>query len=205
MQKPLAIAVIAVLGALLLWLVYGWQPTNEPGSAHEALGLATEPAGGDFRLQSAAGPVRLSDFRGKVVLIYFGYTWCPDVCPTNLAIIALALQQLTVEERNRVQVLFISVDPERDTPGRLHTYTRHFHPNILGLTGSEAAIERAARRYGAAYRRAGQSGSAMGYAVDHSSYVYVIDPGGRLVETLAHATPADTLVATIRRYLAPAS
>ena len=169
---------------------------------HRQLGLAAEPEGGDFRLQSWRGPVSLSDLRGKVVLIYFGYTWCPDICPTNLAIISLALKQLSADEREQVQALFVSVDPERDSVERLKTFAEYFDPAILGMTGSERTIADVARRYGAAYRRSEQSASAMGYMVDHSSYTYVVDRNGQLVDTLEHATPAERLVEVIRARLA---
>lgn len=191
------------LCALLVWLIGFWDPGRTVADGlHRRLGLATAPTGGDFRLQSWRGPVSLSDLRGKLVLIYFGYTWCPDICPTNLALISLALKQLTADERERVQVLFISVDPERDDVARLHAYAEYFDPAILGLTGSERAIAAVASRYGAAYRRVAQTDSAMGYMVDHSSYVYVVDRKGRLVETLPHATPAERLVEVIRARLA---
>jgi protein SCO1/2 len=101
------------------------------GTEHRRLDLASPPTGGDFRLTSANGPVSLADFRGKVVLIYFGYTWCPDICPTNLAIIAYGLKQLSPEERGDVQVLFVSVDPERDDPARLAEFAV-FRPRNSG-------------------------------------------------------------------------
>lgn len=201
MPKLLPIAIILGLALLLAWLVVGWQPTRDERAAHRALGLAAEPTGGDFRLHTSDGPVELADLRGKVVLIYFGYTWCPDICPTNLAIIALALRALTPEELNRVQVLFVSVDPERDTPERLEEYATYFHPAIVGVTGSQAEVAQAAALYGAAYRRAEESSSAMGYSVDHSAYTYVVDPQGRLVATLDHATPSETVIETIRAHL----
>jgi len=201
MQKVLPLAAIIALASLLVWLLYDWRPNPEKAGGQRPLELAVRPTGGDFRLHSADGPVDLSSFRGKVVLIYFGYTWCPDICPTNLAIIALALRELTPRERRQVQVLFVSVDPGRDTPERLRDYAAYFHPDILGVTGTDAELARAAALYGAAYRRSEQSDSAMGYIVDHSAYTYVVDPRGRLVATFDHATPSEILVATIRSHL----
>jgi protein SCO1/2 len=203
MRKLLPYAAVALLSLLLVWQIWFWQPVpNAATAAYRQLGLAAKPAGGDFRLQSWRGPVDLADLRGKVVLIYFGYTWCPDICPTNLAIISLALKQLTPAERAKVQVLFVSVDPERDTVERLKTFAEYFAPDILGVTGSAEEVAAAARLYGAAYRRAEQAGSAMGYAVDHSAYTYVIGRDGRLAETLAHATPAERIATVIREQLA---
>lgn len=203
MSKRMLPIVVALLSVLLVWLIWFWQPQPAVESGlHRQLGLAVEPEGGDFRLQSWRGPVSLSDLRGKLVLIYFGYTWCPDICPTNLAIISLALKQLTASEREQVQALFLSVDPERDSVERLRTFAEYFDPIILGMTGSQRAIADVARRYGVAYRRAEQGDSAMGYTLDHSSYIYVVDRNGRLVDILEHATPAERLVEVIRARLA---
>lgn len=214
-RRLIPLLLIAALAALLVWLVALWptgfRPSAPDGSstdpefaataAHRQLGLAATPTGGDFRLTGATGPLALADLRGKVVLLYFGYTWCPDICPTNLALIALALRGLTPTELAGVQAVFVSVDPARDTAARLAEYTAYFHPQVLGVTGSEAEVARVAARYGAAYARSEQADSAMGYAVDHSAHTYVIDPAGRLVETLDHATPADAIQAVIRRHL----
>jgi protein SCO1 len=193
----LAFLVVALAGALL-WVLLVWEP--QPPREHAALGLAQPPAGGDFVLQSWRGPERLVDLRGKVVLIYFGYTWCPDVCPTNLAIISKALEALPAEALERVQVLFVSVDPERDSTARLREYAGYFHPRILGLTGSPEEIRRVADQYGAAYRRA-EPDQTLGYLVDHSAFTYLVAPDGRLVETLEHATPPPRILEAIRRWL----
>jgi protein SCO1/2 len=202
LMVPVTIA--AVLLGLLVWLVWDWRPSEPPGTTgteHRRLDLASPPTGGDFRLTSANGPVSLADFRGKVVLIYFGYTWCPDICPTNLAIIAYGLKQLSPEERGDVQVLFVSVDPERDDPARLAEYAAYFDPGILGVTGSDDEVAAVAGLYGAAYRRTEQVDSAMGYLVDHSSYTYLVDAEGKLVEALPHATSSERIVERIRELL----
>jgi protein SCO1 len=193
---------VAVLAALLAWLIWFWQPDAGGEAAHRRLDLAGEPTGGDFRLQGRDGPVALSDFRGKAVLLYFGYTACPDICPTNLAVIAYALKQLAPAERARVQVVFVSVDPGRDHPERLAEYAAYWDPTFLGVTGTEQDVAAVARQYGAAYRIVEQSGSAMGYLVDHSAFTYVIDAQGGLVATLPHATPAAELLSLLRPLLA---
>ncbi len=191
---------LALVLAALVWL--GRAAPSPEVSAHRQLGLAQAPTGGDFQLATPDGRLALSDLRGKLVLIYFGYTWCPDICPTNLAILALALRQLTDAERAQVQVVFVSVDPARDTLERLREYVAYFHPDIIAATGSAAEVAAAAERYGAAYQRAEDSGSAMGYLVDHSAYTYLVDQDGRLVDTLSHATPAEQIVAKLRALLA---
>lgn len=201
MKKTLPIIIVVALAALLGWLLLAWEPAPQPPSSHQALGLASAPTGGDFSLQSVDGPVSLQALRGQVVLIYFGYTWCPDICPTNLGYIAAALQQLSADELERTRVLFVSVDPERDTLQRLHEYATYFHPNMIGITGSEAEVAAAAKLYGASYQRTEQE-SATGYVVDHSANTYVVAPDGHLAESLDHATPPQQIVEVIRRLLA---
>ncbi len=157
---------------------------------------ATNPyghIGGAFTLESAAGPVSLKDFEGKVVAIYFGYTHCPDICPTSLASLAAAIAELTPAEQAQVQGVFISVDPERDNPQRASEYAKAFHPGFAGLTGSEEAIAEVAKRYFVLYEKVEMEDSAMGYAVDHSSIVYVLDRDGKVRTLVRHSqSPAET-------------
>ncbi|AGA89302.1 uncharacterized protein SCO1/SenC/PrrC, involved in biogenesis of respiratory and photosynthetic systems [Thioflavicoccus mobilis 8321] len=204
MKRGIPSAIIVIAAALLVWTAWFWRPVTPEGDVHRVLPIAPQPVGGDFRLRSVDGPFDLAELRGQVVLVYFGYTWCPDICPTNLVVIARALELLTPTERDRVQVLFITVDPQRDTAERLAEYVGWFHPDIIGLTGGEAEIAVVARRYGAAFRRYESSDSAMGYMVDHSAASYLVDPEGHLALTLAHATPAVDIAAAIRSLL-PAS
>lgn len=187
-----------LLAAALLGLA-ACQPQQSatPGG----LTLASPPAGGDFTLGSADGPVASSAFRGQVVALYFGYTYCPDVCPTSLASLGAALEKLSPEELARTQPLFISVDPERDTPARLKEYAAFFHPRLLGLTGTPAEVAAAARAYGASYARQNVN-SEGGYVVDHSSFIYLIAPDGRLAASLPHGTTPDDIAAAIRRLIA---
>lgn len=195
MNRTSLIAVIVLLGLILGWVTWFWQPdTYQP---HTPIPLASAPTGGDFTLQSANGPVSLHDFHGKVVLVYFGYTFCPDICPTSLAFTSQALNTLDKEELARTQGLFISVDPERDTLEKLKEYGTFFHANILGLTGTPEAIAETAKKYGASYRRQ-DTGSAGGYVVDHSSSTYVVDPDGKLVATLQHGTSPAEVAKAIR-------
>jgi protein SCO1/2 len=123
-------------------------------------------------------PRTLADFRGKVVVLFFGYTHCPDVCPTTLAELSAVMKTLAADA-DRVQVLFVTVDPERDTPGVLSRYVTAFDPRFLGLYGDAAATRRAAREFKVFYEKH-QAGAPGEYTVDHSSGTYIIDPGGRL-------------------------
>jgi protein SCO1/2 len=121
-------------------------------------------------------PRRLEDWRGKVVVLFFGFTHCPDVCPTTLADLSQVMKQLG-PDAERVQVLFVTVDPERDTPEVLGKYVGAFDPRFLGLYGDAAATQRAAREFKVFFEK---RKSADGYSVDHSGQTYVIDPQGRL-------------------------
>lgn len=194
--------VLQVIAALLLAAVVGLALFWHPEQAPRALPRAPEPAGGDFTLASADGPVTLAALRGKVVLIYFGYTYCPDICPTALAAVSDALERLSREELARVSVLFVSVDPARDTVGHLKEYAAFFHPAILGVTGTEAEIAEMATRYGVYYARQ-PAAAGGGYAVDHSSELHLIAPEGHLAGRLPHGAGPDQIVAEIRRLLKP--
>ncbi len=185
---------LATVTVLLFWALW-WQPAPSHDTPSSTL-----PEGGDFTLQSAAGPLSLSDYRGKVVLLYFGYTSCPDICPTSLTLMRIALSQLSADELARVEGIFISVDPERDTPERLAQYSSHFHANIKGVTGSKAEIDEVARRYGAIFQRV-EGDSAMGYTVDHSSVTYVIDQQGKLSASLPHGASPEMILQAVRELL----
>jgi protein SCO1/2 len=185
----------SVLGLLLVGLVFFWHPEKAP-----ALNPAVNrPTGGEFTLQSAQGPLALKDFRGKVVLLYFGYTYCPDICPTSLAATAQGLQLLKPEELARVAVIFISVDPERDTPARLQEYARFFHPNVFGVTGAPAELAELAKRYGAFYARQPVETAGAGYVIDHTADTYLISPSGQLQGKIPHAAPPEQVAAAIRQ------
>ncbi|UCV09717.1 SCO family protein [Dechloromonas denitrificans] len=197
MSERILIAIAALLAALILGLAFFWSPELP----ERPLPMAALPPGGDFTLQSSTGPVSLKDYRGKVVLVYFGYTYCPDICPTALAATADGLKQLTAEELTRVAMLFISVDPERDSPARLKDYVEFFHPNIVGVTGSSESLAEIAKRYGVFYARQKVETAGDGYVVDHTSDTYVVGPDGRLLSKISHASPPDQVAAEIRKRL----
>lgn len=199
MKKIAPIALILVLLGLVLWLALVWQP-GEQTDAHQSMSAAKAPTGGDFTLYAKQGPVSLQDFRGKVVLLYFGYTSCPDICPTSLALMSQAFSGMTPEELEQVQGIFVSVDPERDTLERLEEYGKYFHPNIMGVTGTVEQVDKVVAQYGAAYRKV-ESDSAMDYLVDHSSVTYVIDQQGKLRTSLIHGTPPGRIREAVRGLL----
>ncbi|MBW9258127.1 MAG: SCO family protein [Candidatus Thiodiazotropha sp. (ex. Lucinisca nassula)] len=174
----------------------------ESEHADRVLGLDGEQLGGDFILRSSQGELSLQQLRGKVVVLYFGYTKCPDVCPSSLAILSQALNELSDDELQQVQGVFISVDPKRDGFQDLDDYVSYFHPNLIGVTGSEAEIAQVAKLYGAQYVEVPLEGSAFAYAVDHSATIYLVSPQGELRLLLPHQTPSVMILEAIRYLLA---
>jgi protein SCO1/2 len=158
------------------------------------------PPGGDFTLQGKQGRVSLSDFRGKIVVMYFGYLTCADICPTSMSLIAGALRQLSPAERNRIAGIFITVDPERDNAQTTANYASQFDSSFTGLSGDLPAIREVAARYGAQFKKVPVR-SAMGYAVDHSSATCIIDANGRLVRVLKHGTGTRDILEALRAEL----
>ncbi|MEY6434195.1 SCO family protein [Thioalkalicoccus limnaeus] len=199
--RPRILAIVAALVAATALAVlaglYATRSGEQPTSGQGYPGL-----GGDFQLQSANGPVALADYRGKAVLIYFGFTACPDVCPTALGVLAGALRQLEEGERERVQVLFVSIDPERDTPERMQQYTRYFHPDFIGLTGTPEQIADVAEAYRFFYGKVPLENSALEYTMDHSATTFVVGPDGTVHSLLHHGVAAGEVVEELRTVLA---
>jgi protein SCO1/2 len=167
-------AFLAVAAALVLWNVLRPAPysyLSEP--------LSNPTVATDFTLLSASGPVHLSDWDGKVVVLFFGYTHCPDVCPTEMMQLAKITASLPSTDRERVAVAMISVDPERDTPQVMATYAHAFSPAFHGLTGTPDAIAVVAKQYYVSYQKTDQTGPDA-YFMRHTASVYVLDPKRRL-------------------------
>ena len=158
--------------------------------------------GGDFTLQSPDGPISLTDLNGKVVLLFFGYTSCADVCPITLSAMSKVFSKLSAEELEQVQALFVSLDPERDTPELLAKYTGYFHPNIIGATGSMAVLRQVMEDYGIRYERKDKPGSALGYVIYHTPDILVVDGQGRLLEErIALNTSTEDIAAYVKRLI----
>lgn len=197
MKTSNKILLLVGLLALVVLILVQW-----PHQSNAPVPLSEAPQGGDFTLQAAGGPFDLKAQRGKVVLIYFGYTFCPDICPTNLMLMAQALNALDEDELVRVQGVFVSVDPERDTLKRLADYTAYFHPSIIGVTGKPDDLATIAQQYGAAYRKV-EGESSGGYLIDHSGNTNVVAPDGSLHTLLPHATAPEDIVRVVRSLLNP--
>ncbi|SDA99732.1 SCO family protein [Sinorhizobium sp. NFACC03] len=168
------------------------------------LGASSVTIGGPFSLIAPDGStVTDASFRGKWMLVFFGYTYCPTICPTTLSEIALALERLGPDAA-KVQPVFITVDPERDTPEVMGQYTGAIDPRIVGLSGSQRQIAAVSEEYGAYSERHTSATSSDDYVVDHSTYIYVMDPQGSFVRGLQAGTPADTIADTLRRLMTKA-
>ena len=154
-----------------------------------------------FTLDSPEGALSLKDLRGKVVLLFFGFTSCADVCPISLATISHAFSYLNDNELNMSKSLFISLDPERDTLERLKEYTGYFHQNIIGVTGTMKELSMVTDIYGVKFEKKESPDSALGYVIYHSSKIFVIDPQGQLRKKFPHNIDVQLLVQQIRSLL----
>lgn len=161
--------------------------------------IAVKGRGGDFSLTGKDGRVSLSDFRGKVAAIYFGYTKCPDVCPTSLSFLSSAVAQLSPEEKKMFQSIFISVDPERDTPDILAEYVRFFDDEMIGLSGAPDDLDEVVAQYGADYVIVPYPNSALIYGVNHTSETYIAGKDGKLFAILPHGTESVKILKIIRK------
>jgi protein SCO1/2 len=158
--------------------------------------------GGAFHLIDQNGrPVSDRDLLGKPTVMFFGFTYCPDVCPTTLADMSAWLKALG-PDADRLNVLYITIDPERDTPARLKSYLTAFDPHIRGLSGSPKAIAEAAHDYNVYYQKVPLQGGE--YTMDHSTLIYLIDAKGHMAELVQYGSPKDHVVASLKRLLHPA-
>jgi cytochrome oxidase Cu insertion factor (SCO1/SenC/PrrC family) len=175
-----------------------WAQTSEETSAArlmDDLMWNRGPIGGPFALIDHTGKLRTDeDFRGELLLIYFGYSYCPDVCPTDLQQIGLAVDGLGARAE-AVQPLFITLDPERDTAVHLAEYVPQFHPRLIGLTGSAEQIRRAALAYKVYYAKYPPDSSD--YVIDHSSFIYLVDKAGKYIGFFPPGTTADRMIEII--------
>jgi cytochrome oxidase Cu insertion factor (SCO1/SenC/PrrC family) len=173
-----------------------------PTELIEGLLSGRAPVGGPFELTDQTGHRRTdADFRGKLVVLYFGYTYCPDVCPTELQSISLALDKLGAAA-DAVQPVFISVDPERDTPARLAEFVASFHPRLIGLTGSLADIKKTAIAYRTFFAK--NDATAPGeYSVDHTGFIYLVGKDGHYLGFLPPGASPDEIADAIRIRLKP--
>ncbi|MEP7173184.1 MAG: SCO family protein [Aestuariivirga sp.] len=169
---------------------------------HNPIGSGTALVGGPFTLTDQNGrKVTEKDFLGKYMLVFFGYTYCPDVCPTELQVMSAALDSLGAKA-DAIQPVFISVDPERDTPEILKQYVGNFHPRLMGLTGTPAEIVSVAKTYRVFFSKVENSGSDT-YLMDHSTIMYLMDPQGRFLKHFTYTNDAAALAKGLEEAMAP--
>jgi len=200
----LTLAAAFLCGALVgvaAWLL--WPERYEQRSAAELMDVVMwgkEPIGGSFSLIDHNGQRRSdADFRGKLLLVYFGFIYCSDICPIDLQAIAGALDKLG-PQAEKVQPLFITVDPEKDTPEQLKAHVALFHPRLIGLTGSLAQIRKVAGDF-KVYFAKNQPRIRNDRGIDHSGFTFVIDGDGQYVGFFPPATSADQIAAVLRPHL----
>lgn len=155
----------------------------------------------NFEVTSLNGIIKKEDFKGKVLAIYFGYMYCPDVCPTSLSSLAYALNDFSQEQLKSFRGLFISVDPERDGLKELDEYSKYFHPNFIGATSTKENIDDITQRYGSFYEKIYLEGSKMDYSVSHTSYIYLFNKEGDFVKKVDHFTNPSELKEVLSKLL----
>jgi cytochrome oxidase Cu insertion factor (SCO1/SenC/PrrC family) len=189
----IAFAVIATLAAAYVIL------TSNSGQGESG---GAVPIGGAFSLVDQDGRTRRdTDFRGQYMMVFFGYTYCPDVCPTALGDISSALEALGPRGA-QIAPVFISIDPARDTPARLKEFAGSFHPRLTALTGSEDAVADVARKYRVYYARAKTTGADdEDYLMNHSSSIFLIGPDGRYVTHFSYGTSVEKMVDALKKYV----
>ncbi|MFA7084027.1 MAG: SCO family protein [Arcobacteraceae bacterium] len=155
----------------------------------------------DFKVTSVDGVLKKEDFNGKVLAIYFGYMYCPDVCPTSLSSLAFALDSFTPKQLENFSGLFISVDPDRDGLKELDEYSKYFHKTFLGATSNKENIDDIAKRYDSFYEKIYLPDSQIDYSVSHTSYIYIFNKKGEMVKKVDHFTNPDELKAVLSKLL----
>jgi len=195
-SKALKISIfVAVFLSIFIIVFYVTTTTHPIGEKYKRL----SDLGGPFTLETKNGPFSLSDIEGKVGVVYFGFLSCTEACPASIGVVQAAYKQLTEDERDNVQFLFISVDPERDSLEDLYDFGDYYDNDLLALTGTQEEIDKVTSDYGVFFELTDLEGSALGYTVDHSSRFYMIDETGKLFTTMSHSTTPSELAARIKQ------
>lgn len=192
--------------ALLLFALLGIIQTEK---SHKAIAFSknipgsqegTPTIGGAFELVDKDGKIwKDTDFKGKPFLVYFGYTYCPDICPTALYHLTEAAEKLGGAKA--IQTTFITIDPERDTPQQLQIYAQNFHKDFVMLTGSKAQVDRAVKAYRVHAARASDERGKDDYLMDHSSLIYLMDREGKYRAHFNHQTPSSEIIESVKQYI----
>ena len=190
----------ALLLVLILLTGFTWQASTVVRPTRGVLNSTMDPPANDFVLTDQNGkPFHLSQLRGKVLFLFFGYTHCPDACPTTMAKLS-QVSKLLGRNDSQVVTVFVSVDPHRDTSSVLKSYLAYFHMNAIGLTGTKEEIDVVVKQYGAKYEIE-ESDSAAGYHVNHSTDLYLLDQKGELARTFNYADGTQVIVDGVKQLL----
>jgi len=193
---------ILMIAAGLAVVVFAFATYELEANAPAPSAQSSIQMGGPFHLVDQNGrPVSDRDLLGKPTVMFFGFTYCPDVCPTTLADMTAWLKALG-PDADKLNVVYVTIDPERDTSARLKSYLTAFDPRIRGLTGTPQAIAQAAHDYNVYYQKVALQGGE--YTMDHSTLIYLMDPKGHMAELVQYGTPNDQVVASLKRLLKPA-
>jgi len=155
----------------------------------------------NFTLDTIDGKVTKDSFKGKVLAVYFGYTYCPDVCPTSLSSLASALNSFDKEKIKDFVGLFVSVDPKRDSLKNLKAYASYFHPNFIGASSIKENIDDITKRYESYYKKVELKNSAMGYSISHTSFIYLFDKEGRFIAKVDHFSDPSKIKESLKKAL----
>lgn len=197
MYRSLLAALKYPIVLLSVSLIFAGCGEHKPAIKFDSIDITGADFGKDFRLKDSSGKVRtLADFKGKAVAMFFGYTHCPDVCPTTMSEMNQAMQLLG-KDAARVQVLFVTIDPERDTPAVLASYVPAFNSSFIGLYGNSSETAEVAKNFKIFYQRV-NSKDGKGYSMDHSAGTYVFDPSGNLRLFMKYGAGAEVIAHDLR-------
>ena len=206
-QNPFVrvIAIVALSLSLAAGIFLWWQTQKQgPGTTAKVSSSGTALIGGPFQLTDQNGDARSEgDLLGSYSLIYFGYTYCPDICPATLSLMTQAIDRLeesSKEKADRIRPVFFTVDPERDTVDSLREYAAHFHPRLMALTGSVDKVREAAKVYRIFYKKVDDDGSSE-YLMDHTSLIYLMAPDGAYLTHFPHVSDAAAIAEKLSEYV----
>ncbi len=200
--KTLTLVVIGlIIGIGVGILAFGGLSERLSGLTRMPITTGAARIGGPFQLTDQNGQIRTDkDFRGKYLLVFFGFLYCPDICPSTLQVVTEALERIGAKSQ-RLTPIFVSVDPERDTPKALKRYLSNFHPSFVGLTGTQAEVKAMAKTYKVYFRKVQNKESPGAYTVDHTSILYLMDAKGRYVGHFTHRISPKDLAAKLKARL----
>jgi protein SCO1/2 len=186
---------------IVVFLVFAPQIEAKGFNKTSDVRLSQKAKGGDFTVKTLNGDLKLSSISTPFALVYFGYTFCPDICPTSLATLGAALRSLEPVDQKKITAIFISVDPNRDSVEKLAEYTKFFHPSMIGATESEAKVKGIADLYGVEYKKHYPKAGEAYYSIDHSTQAFFVKRSGEVVEEIVHGTMPAKIKEMLKKYI----